>query len=158
MLFASFAYPLSINDNAPLFSLRDNHGNFFHLSSYVGVKKKYPVKGIILNFFASYCKPCKNELPVLNSLVEEFERKGIKVVIAGYREDFDKIMDMLAGIKVSDPVILSDVYGKIGEKYGVKGLPMTVFIGADGRVKDIMRGELPNIENILREKTGRLLQ
>ncbi len=79
------SFALNINDPAPLFSLRDSNNKYFHLSNYVnpsqsplakGGSKGSAVKGIILNFFASYCKPCKNELPVLNSLVDEFEKKG----------------------------------------------------------------------------------
>lgn len=156
-LTASMSFALNINDPAPLFSLRDGNNKYFHLSDYVTPSKK-GVKGIILNFFASYCKPCKNELPVLNSLVDEFEKKGIKIVIVGYGEDFDRIKEMLSGIKVDKPIILSDVYSRIGAKYGVNGLPHTVFIGSDGKVKDIIRGELPNIEKVLREKAGKMLK
>ncbi|MEK7197190.1 MAG: redoxin domain-containing protein, partial [Nitrospirota bacterium] len=101
--FASSASALNINDPAPLFSLRDGNNKYFHLSDYVTPSKK-GVKGIILNFFASYCKPCKNELPVLNSLVDEFGKKGIKIVIVGYGEDFDKINEMLSEIKVDKPI------------------------------------------------------
>lgn len=90
LLFISFSFALSINDPAPLFSLRDSNGDFFHLSDCVGAGKKESAKGIILNFFSSTCKPCKKELPVLNSLVDEFKAKGIKVAIIGHREDFDK--------------------------------------------------------------------
>lgn len=151
------AFALNINDPAPLFSLRDSNNKYFHLSDYLTPSKK-GVKGIILNFFASYCKPCKNELPVLNSLVDEFEKKGIKIVIVGYGEDFDKIKEMLSEIKVDKPIILSDVYSRIGAKYGVNGLPHTVFIGSDGKIKDIIRGELPNIEKVIREKAGKLLK
>ena len=154
LLFVSVALALNINDPTPLFSLRDGNNKYFHLSDYVGAKKT-GVKG---NFFASYCKPCKNELPVLNSLVDEFEKKGIKIVIVGYGEDFDKINEMLSKIKVDKPIILSDVYSRIGTKYGVNGLPHTVFIGSDGKVKDIIRGELPNIEKVIREKAGKLLK
>jgi len=167
LFMSATSFALNINDTAPLFSLRDGNNKYFHLSDYVnppqsplakGGSKGSAVKGIILNFFASYCKPCKNELPVLNSLVDEFEKKGIKIVIVGYGEDFDKIKEMLSKIKVDKPIILSDVYSRIGAKYGVNGLPHTVIIGSDGKVKDIIRGELPNIEKVLREKTGKLLK
>ncbi len=43
-------------------------------------------------------------------------------------------MGMLEDLKVNKPLILSDPYGKAGKEYGVYGLPMTVFIGADGKV------------------------
>ena len=72
-------------------------------------------------------------------------------MIVGYGEDFDKINEMLSKIKVDKPIILSDVYSRIGA-YGVNGLPHTVFIGSDGKVKDIIRGELPNIEKVIRKR------
>lgn len=158
LTFVSFSFALDINDIAPSFSLRDNNGKNFYLSDYIGAKKKEPVKGVIINFFASYCKPCKNELPVINRLIDEFRAKGIEVVIIGYSEDFDKIEEMLTPLKINKPIILSDKYGKVGEKYGVRGLPMTVFIGSDGRIKDFIRGELPDIEKVMLEKAGKLLK
>ncbi|TAN44857.1 MAG: TlpA family protein disulfide reductase [Nitrospirae bacterium] len=158
LLLASPALALKVGEDAPLFSLWDGTGSYFHLSDYIGEKKKEPVKGLILNFFSSTCGPCKNELPVLNSLVDEFEKKGIKIVIIGYKEDFDKFMDMLDKLKVDKPVILSDRHGKAGEKYGVYGLPHTVFIDSKGKVRDIIRGELPNIGKVLREKAKKLLK
>jgi len=156
--FAAPAVALKVNDTAPPISLRDNNGEFFYLSAYIGPNKKEPVKGLIVNFFSSTCVPCKNELPVLNSLVDEFEKKGIKVVIIGYKENFDKFTDMLEGLKVDKPIMLADPYGKTGEKYGVYGLPLTVLIRSDGKVKDIIKGELPNIGNVLREKAKKLLK
>lgn len=154
---SSIAVALQTDDPAPTFALRDNTDRNFYLSDCVGPKKKKPVKGVVLNFFASYCKPCRNELPVLNSLTDEFEKKGVKVVIIGFNEDFDRIAEMLAGLKVDKPIVLSDRYGKVGEKYGVRHLPMTFFINADGRIKDVIRGELPEIEKVLRTKVEKLI-
>ena len=155
-LLATTAFALKLNEPAPSFALRDSTDCNFYLSDYVGPKKKKPCKGVILSFFASYCKPCRNELPVLNGLVDEFEKKGIKVVLIGFNEDFDKIGEMLNELKVDKPVILADRYGKVGEKYGVKFLPMTLFIAPDGTVRDMIRGELPDIEKVFRQKAAKL--
>jgi peroxiredoxin len=152
------AFPLTVNKHAPLFYLRDSNGEGFYLSNYIGNTKKESVNGIILNFFSSVCEPCKKELPILNSLTDELNKKGIKVIIIGYKEDFDVITDFLTKLKVDKPIILSDVYGKVGNKYGVYHLPLTVLISSDGRAKDIIKGELPNMENTLREKVKVLLR
>jgi thiol-disulfide isomerase/thioredoxin len=151
------SFAIIVNDVAPTFFLRDSSGNNFYLSDYVHGRKQENVKGIIVSFFASWCKPCRNELPVLNSLVDELKSKGIKVVIIGYNEDFDKIEPMLADIKVTKPVVLSDRYGKVSVKYGVRSLPVTFFIGKDGLVKDMIMGEAANIESELRKKVDRLI-
>lgn len=160
LVFLSFSdvYALEVNNDAPLFSLRDKEGEFFHLSDNVGPKKKGHLKGIILNFFSSTCAPCKRELPILNSLADEFAKKKIKIVIVGYQEDVDKVMEFLETLKVDKPVILSDPHGWVGRKYSVKGLPMTFFIGSDGKIKDIIFGELPDFEKALRERAGKLLK
>jgi len=158
LLLAGDAWALRVNDEAPVFALRDSTDCNFYLSDFVGPKKKKPVKAVLISFFASYCKPCRHELPVLNSLVDEFGKKGVKIVVVGFKEDFDKIMDLLSAIKVDKPVVLSDRYGKVGEKYGVRSLPMTFLVGADGRVKDVIMGEMPDVEQFLRERINRALK
>ncbi|MDP2863800.1 MAG: TlpA disulfide reductase family protein [Desulfobacterales bacterium] len=110
----------------------------------------------MVNFFASTCDPCRRELPALNSLVDEFALNNTKIVIIGYKEGFNEFMGMLEDLKVDKPVILSDPYGKAGKEYGVYGLPMTVFIGADGKVKEIVKGELTG--KALKEKAAKLLK
>ena len=150
------SFALSANDAAPPIALRDSSGTYFYLSDYTGSSAKKPAKGIIVNFFASTCDPCRKELPALNSLVDEFALKNIKVVIIGYKEGFDAFMGMLENLKVEKPVILSDPYGKAGKEYGVYGLPMTVFIGADGKVKEIVRGELTG--KALKEKVAKFFK
>jgi thiol-disulfide isomerase/thioredoxin len=155
-LTAEPSLALSVNGAAPPIALRDSKGTYFYMSDYIGSSAKKPAKGIIVNFFASTCDPCKKELPALNALVDEFELKSIKIVIIGYKEGFDAFMDMLDNLKVDKPVVLSDPYGKTGNEYGVYGLPMTVFIGADGKVKDISRGELTG--KAVKDKASKLFK
>jgi thiol-disulfide isomerase/thioredoxin len=150
------SFALSANDAAPPIALRDSSGTYFYLSDYTGPSAKKPAKGVIVNFFASTCDPCRKELPALNSLVDELAQKNIKVVIVGYKEGFDAFMGMLEDLKVDKPLILSDPYGKAGKEYGVYGLPMTVFIGADGKVKEIIRGEMTG--KMLKEKAAKLFK
>jgi len=156
LFMATPAFALSANQAAPPIALRDSSGTYFYLSDYTGPSAKKPAKGVIVNFFASTCDPCKKELPVLNSLVDEFMQKNIKVVIVGYKEGFESFMGMLEDLKVDKPLILSDPYGKAGKEYGVYGLPMTVFIGADGKVKEIVRGELTG--KALKEKAAKFFK
>jgi thiol-disulfide isomerase/thioredoxin len=150
------SFAVSANQEAPPIALRDSSGTYFYLSNYTGPSAKKPAKGVIVNFFASICDPCRKELPAINSLVDEFALKNIKVVIIGYKEGFDEFMGMLEDLKVDKPVILSDPYGKAGKEYGVYALPMTVFIGADGKVKEIVRGELTG--KALKEKATKFFK
>jgi thiol-disulfide isomerase/thioredoxin len=150
LLFASYAAAaLKLNDTAPTVSLRDLHGKDFSLSDYAGATKKERGNGVILSFFASWCTGCRNELPLVNSLVNELTGKGIKVVIVDVKEDVETISAFLAELKVDKPVVLMDRNGKAGDKYQVRFLPTTFFIGADGRVKDIIFGEIIDKRELL---------
>jgi peroxiredoxin len=158
LLFASSAAAaLKLNDTAPTFSLRDLDGKEFYLGDYAGATKKERGNGVILGFFASWCAGCRNELPLINSLVDELTGEGIKVVIVAVKEDVDTIGAFLAELKVNKPVVLSDRYGKAGDKYQVRFLPTTFFIGADGRVKDIIFGEIKDKRELM-ASAGKLLK
>ena len=158
LLFASSAAAaLNLNDTAPTFSLRDLHGKDFYLSDYAGATKKERGNGVILSFFASWCAGCRSELPLINSLVDELAVKGIKVVIVDVKEDVDTIGAFLAELKVNKPVVLMDRSGEAGDKYQIRFLPTTFFIGADGRVKDIIFGEIKD-QHELMASAGKLLK
>ena len=154
-VLVSPALALKAGDLAPVFSLPDIGKKDFSLSDLVGAMKIENNNGVVLSFFASWCVPCRNELPLINSLVDELKDKGIKTIIVGFKEDSDTIGSLLAELKVHKPIVLCDRNGKVGEKYGVRFLPTTFFIGSDGRVKDVVFGEIKD-EKELREKAGML--
>lgn len=99
----------------------------------------------------------RNELPLINSFVDELNAKGIKVVIVGLKQDFDAIGAMLKDLKVDKPLVLSDPLGKVGEQYRVRFLPTTFFIGADGKLKDVIFGGIKDAEE-MKESVGKLLK
>lgn len=148
---------LKLNEDAPSFSLRDMEGKDFYLSDVVGPKNKEKAGGVILSFFASWCVPCRKELPIINALVDEFNSKGIKVIIVDVKEDVDAVGELLSELKVDKPIVLSDRYGKTAEKYQIRALPVTFFIGADGKVKHIIFGEISDAKE-LRTSAGKLLK
>ena len=158
ILFAVTVFAgVKVNDVAPTFSVRDVAGKEFSLSDVVGETKKGSDKGVILSFFASWCVPCRSELPLINSHVDEFKKKGITVVLVNIKEDLATIHGLLEELKVDKPIVLSDRHGTVAEKYGVRALPSTYFIGADGRVKQIIFGEIYDAKE-LRESVGKLLK
>ena len=148
---------LKLNEPAPTFALRDSEGKDFYLSSVVGEEAKEKSRGVVLGFFATWCAGCRNELPIINALVDELSGKGIKVVLVDIKEDFDEINEFLAGLKVDKPIVLSDRYGKVMGKYQIRFLPTTYFIGSDGTVKDMIFGEILDA-NELRDSVKKLLK
>ena len=153
---SSFA-SLKPNEAAPDFTLRDSSGNYFYLSDVIGAKSKEKINGVILNFFASWCIPCKNELPIINSVADELKSKGVKIVIIGLKENFGSINKLLTSLKVDKPIVLSDPDGKVGELFQVRFLPVTFFIGGDGKVRHVIYGEIGSAQ-ALRNGADNLLR
>ncbi|HEY6010262.1 MAG TPA: redoxin domain-containing protein, partial [Nitrospirota bacterium] len=67
---------IKVSDPAPVFSLQDREGKEFSLSSVVGAEATEKSRGVVLGFFATWCGGCRNELPIINSLVDELKSKG----------------------------------------------------------------------------------
>jgi peroxiredoxin len=161
LFFLMFASPaagaIKVNDMAPAFSLREVDGKEFNLSDHAGAASKVKGNGVILSFFASWCMGCRSELPLINSAVDELRSKGIIVVIVDVKEDVEAIKTFLAEIHVDKPVVLSDRDGKAADAYQIRFFPTTVFIGADGVVKDIIFGEIQDRHELM-EAAGKLLK
>ncbi len=155
LLFSSQASAaLKVNEPAPLFSLQDMTGKDFFLKDFVGAGAKKG-NGVVVSFFASWCIPCRIELPILNSVAGEFRSKGITVVLIDVKESHDTIKALLKELKVDQPIVLSDADGKTGEQFGLRFLPTTFFIGADGNVKDVIYGGIESASQ-LRNSAGKL--
>ncbi len=148
---------LKVNDDAPSFSLRDNAGKDFNLSEVVGATRKERINGIIVSFFASWCVPCRQELPLIDSLVDELKGKGIKVVLINVKEDPAEINALLSELNVHKPMVLSDRYGKVSEQYQIRFMPATFFIGSDGKIKGIIFGGIRD-EKELRDSAMKLMK
>jgi thiol-disulfide isomerase/thioredoxin len=153
---SSVSAALKTNDVAPAFSLPDNTGKEYHLSDILSARANEKTGGVIVSFFASWCVPCRQELPLINSLVDELQGKGIKIVLINVKEDPGSIKALLSELGVDKPLVLSDFYGRVSEKYQVRFLPTTFFIGSDGRIKDIIFGGIEG-EKELRKSAGRLV-
>jgi len=124
---------------APDFELALMDGREFKLSDNIGKKI------IILNFFATWCEPCRQEMPELSKFY--LERQDDKFIMIGIDVDekIDVVRSFLAKADVSFPVGI-DIGGKIAAAYSANGLPTTVVIGADGLIKLYEVGAIANAE------------
>lgn len=96
-------------------------------------------KVVIVDFWASWCGPCKRAMPVLKDLHATYKDKG--VVIIGVSLDESKAdMDGYLAKNRMPFSILRDAKGKLAEKIGVEGIPATIVIGADGKVIEAHEG------------------
>lgn len=112
---------------APDFQLSSLDGKPVKLSSYRG-------KAVLLNFWASWCGPCKVEMPWFAELQDRYRQRGLEVIgIAVDGEGNDKIAEFVKKMNVNYTIVLgtdevSDAYG------GVQGLPTSFYIDRNGRI------------------------
>lgn len=94
---------------------------------------------VVLNFYADFCGPCKQEFPHLKALDEKFGPKGLKVLAVSLDEDRETAGQIPNQNKVKFPVVF-DPKGSIAEKYHVQAIPHTVVIDRSGKVQQVITG------------------
>ncbi len=117
---------------APDIELKTMDGQPFHLSSLRG-------RVVVLNFWATWCIPCRAEIPELNAMQRELEGKGLTIVGAAWDDTLEGIKDFQSEIKQDYTVLLGgiDVQDKFG---GIPSLPTTYIIDRDGNIRDKIIG------------------
>lgn len=110
-------------------------------------------KAVYLNLFATWCDPCNEEAPAINSLQRDYGARGLQVVGVDILENAKKAGEFRQKHGLSYPVVVDS--GTVRDQYRVNGLPVHVFIGRDGVVKRIVVGEMSPLE--MRHSVERLL-
>jgi peroxiredoxin len=111
---------------APNFTLSELAGQTLHLSDYRG-------KVVLLNFWASFCAPCLEEMPALEALWQDYREQGFVVLaVAADRGSIDPVRNFVETGNYSFPIPL-DPDGDVRKQYEVMALPTTYLIGRDGR-------------------------
>jgi len=121
--------PLPTPITAPAFRLADMDDEAHDLQEYAG-------KVILLNFWATWCPPCRREMPSMERLYQELRSEDFVVVAINQFEDPDHVFAFTGQLSV-DPTfpILFDRDSRVAESYNVKGLPSTYLIDRQGRVR-----------------------
>lgn len=95
---------------------------------------------VALNFWASWCEPCRSEMPSLELMAQRHEGDGLVVVAVNFKEGGATILRFLQQMPLDLP-ILRDADGLVARAFGVRVFPSTVFIGRDGRAAFSVVGE-----------------
>lgn len=131
-----------VDKPAPDFTLDLMGGGEFKLAD---EQQKHTV---ILDFWATWCGPCRSALPVLTEVSEQYRDKGVILRGVDLREKPEVISDYLKNSHLNLTVLL-DKDGKVAELFKVKGIPQTVIIGKDGAVRRVHVGYSPDLKQRL---------
>lgn len=147
---ASFDHQETERREAPDFTLNPLEGDTFHLQDHRGTV-------VVLNFWATWCPPCRREIPHFVRMQEELGDRGLQFVGVALERDAgpDDVRAFAEKMGINYPIGMGD--GTIAKKYGgVRGLPMTFIIGPEGEI----RGRVPGMttESMLRPKLEALLE
>lgn len=124
---------------APDFELTTLDGATFRMSDVVGKKV------VILNFFATWCGPCRAEMPELAAFQQTHASEAVVLLGVDVREKDEVVKEFARSLSLTFPIAV-DGAGDIGDQYDVEAFPTTVVIGADGRVKLYETGAIANAD------------
>lgn len=126
---------VTLNKPAPAFTAEKLDGTgTLSLSDYAG-------KVVVLNFWASWCPPCKEENPALLRVWERYRTSDVVIIGIVYQDATDKAREYVRTNGVTWPTV-QDPDGRIAFAYGVRGPPETYFIGTDGILVDRVIGAI----------------
>jgi cytochrome c biogenesis protein CcmG, thiol:disulfide interchange protein DsbE len=121
---------------APAFELQETGGQPFKLTDYVGTKV------IVLNFFTTWCGPCRDEMPELERYYQTHQNTLFLLLAIDCNETAPKVRRYFQQRHLTFPVAVD--FGSVRGLYKVTAYPTTVVIGIDGRVQLYLAGAIPN--------------
>ena len=157
---------LAVGESVTSFALKtlnpgESKENQVRLDDYYGEKAKTPKKAILLTFFATYCEPCKREMPFLAELYEMYRERGLMVVSVSIDKDADQIA-LVSGLAKKNGVtypVVSDRFNIVAKRYLINKLPCVYVVDGQGKVTlasvgysdDISKQLLDNIRQAVGE-------
>lgn len=114
-------------------------------------------KTIVLNFWATWCAPCRQEMPQLNRLYEKYRSSGFVLLGVNVDDDPSKAAEVATKLGVTFPVLL-DANKNVSKLYDLNTMPSTVLIDREGTVRYVHRGYLAGYENNYEKQIRELLK
>jgi peroxiredoxin len=135
---------------APDFTLRTLTGPNLRLSEQRG-------QVVLVNFWATWCGPCRKEMPQLNKLYEKYHAAGFQLLGVNVDDDTRKAAEIAAKLGLAFPVLL-DADKSASKAYDLNAMPSTVLIDRDGRVRYVHRGYVDGYEDTYDQQIRQLLK
>lgn len=119
---------------APDFVLNDLTGNEYQLSNLQG-------NMIIVNVWASWCKPCQYEMPAMQEIYEKYKDRGLILLAVNNtnQDNYSDVLNFVSENNLTFPILL-DLEGFVSDQYQVQALPSTFFIDKTGKISEIIIG------------------
>ncbi len=111
---------------APDFTLKDLKGNQVALKNFKG-------RVVFLNFWATWCPPCRREMPAMERLYKKLKDRGLVILAVDMQESEKLVKAFMSDFSLSFPALL-DLDGDISFLYGIRGLPSTYIIDREGMI------------------------
>ena len=136
--------------SAPDFTLRSMKGQNLRLQEQRG-------QVVMVNFWATWCGPCRQEMPQLNRLYEKYRAAGFVLLGVNVDDDTSKATDVAGKLGVTFPVLL-DTDKAVSKLYDLSTMPSTVIIDRNGKVRYVHRGYLAGYEDNYEKQIRELLK
>ena len=135
---------------APDFALKSSTGENMRLSEYRG-------DVVMINFWATWCGPCRQEMPLLDELYSRYQRVGFNLLGVNIDDDSSRAMRMVDELGVSFPVLF-DARKEVSKLYEVDAMPVTVLVDREGNVRHVHHGYKPGYEQKYLDEIRSLLR
>jgi len=135
---------------APDFALKSSTGENMRLSEYRG-------DVVMINFWATWCGPCRQEMPLLDELYQRYERVGFNLLGVNIDDDSRRAMQMIEELGVNFPVLF-DARKEVSKLYEVEAMPVTVLVDREGNVRYVHHGYKPGYEEKYLDQVRSLLR
>ena len=135
---------------APAFTLTDLAGQQAALSQYKG-------QVVMVNFWATWCGPCQQEMPLLDAMYKKYKPAGFTLLGVNVDKEAPPVKALMERKPVSFPVLL-DPANAVSKAYNVNEMPSTVIVDRKGRIRYIHRGYRPGDENEYQDRIRQLIR
>lgn len=135
---------------APDFTLRTMDGKNLRLKEQRG-------RVVLVNFWATWCAPCRQEMPHLNRLYDKYRASGFELLAVNVDDDAGKAAGLSDKLGLRFPVLF-DAEKKVSKLYDLSAMPSTVLIDRDGQVRHMHRGYRDGFENTYDQQIRALLK
>jgi len=151
VVLATSAVTAGMKDSAaPDFTLKSNSGENIRLSELRG-------EVVLINFWASWCGPCRQEMPILSELHNKYKALGFTVLGVNVEEDPSKAKKLLQDSPVSFPVVF-DSESVVSKQYDVVAMPSTVLVDRDGNMRYLHKGYKSGLEAVYQQQVRELIR